>query len=179
MGIVMPQPISALEAPAQGLDDCQCNGASPLHAHARSHRNQRHGLRRVQGLLREGARAPRHPGRIGGALLELTPKPLNGCKMFKTRFGEGAIRLMSAPERRPLNLRRIYLRVVEAGDVRPGDPVKVVARGSRTMGAEARSTRRHRGLAAAGLRAEPGALLGAPPEVPGDKFPTDGGRAPR
>jgi len=64
--------------------------------------------------------------RIGGALLEVTPKAHNGCKMFAARFGDEALQFVSEPVRRPRNLRGIYMCVLEAGDVAPGDRVDVV-----------------------------------------------------
>jgi hypothetical protein len=67
--------------------------------------------------------------RVGRALLEVTPKPHNGCTKFKARFGEGALRFVSTPALRHRNLRGIYLRVVEAGEMGLGDGVQVIARG--------------------------------------------------
>ncbi len=66
--------------------------------------------------------------RVGGALLEVTPVPHNGCRKFQARFGPDALRFVSTKELRHRNLRGIYMQVVQAGDVRPGDPVEVVAR---------------------------------------------------
>jgi MOSC domain-containing protein YiiM len=66
--------------------------------------------------------------RIGGATLEVTPKPHNGCHKFRARFGPDALEFVSKPDLRPRNLRGIYFRVVEAGEVAPGDPVEVIAR---------------------------------------------------
>jgi MOSC domain-containing protein YiiM len=66
--------------------------------------------------------------RVGGALLEVTAFPHNGCKKFQARFGSDALRFVSMKTLRHLNLRGIYMRVVEPGDVRPGDPVEVLTR---------------------------------------------------
>ncbi len=66
--------------------------------------------------------------RIGGAVLEVTPKPHNGCRKFAARFGHDALRLVSKPELRHRNLRGIYMRIVQAGDMAPGDPIEVLAR---------------------------------------------------
>ena len=66
--------------------------------------------------------------RIGGVLLEVTPMPHNGCKKFRARFGDGAHRFVSDPGLRHRNLRGIYFRVIEPGNVSVGDPVVVVSR---------------------------------------------------
>lgn len=64
----------------------------------------------------------------GGVLLEVTPFPHNGCKKFRARFGDDALRFVSKPELRHRNLRGIYLRVIEGGEIQIGDPVEVTAR---------------------------------------------------
>jgi MOSC domain-containing protein YiiM len=66
---------------------------------------------------------------VGGATLEVTPKPHNGCKKFHARFGPDALRFVSKPDLRHRNLRGIYMRVVQPGEAAPGDPVEVIARG--------------------------------------------------
>ena len=66
--------------------------------------------------------------RIGGVLLEVTPMPHNGCKKFRARFGDGAHRFVCDPGLRHRNLRGIYFRVIEPGNVSVGDPVVVVSR---------------------------------------------------
>ncbi len=66
--------------------------------------------------------------RAGAVLLEVTPKPHNGCRKFISRFGNEALRFISAPERRALRMRGIYLRVIEDGEVAVADVVEVVAR---------------------------------------------------
>jgi MOSC domain-containing protein YiiM len=66
--------------------------------------------------------------RVGGAVLEVTPKPHNGCRKFRTRFGDGALRFVVKPETRHRNLRGIYLRVVEPGAIACGDAVEVLSR---------------------------------------------------
>jgi MOSC domain-containing protein YiiM len=66
--------------------------------------------------------------RIGGATLEITPKAHNGCSKFRARFGPDALRFVSDPGLRHRNLRGIYMRVIEAGDVSLGDPVEVTSR---------------------------------------------------
>jgi MOSC domain-containing protein YiiM len=66
--------------------------------------------------------------RVGGAILEVTPKPHNGCRKFHARFGNDALRFVSMKELRHRNLRGIYMRVAEPGEVRIGDPVAVISR---------------------------------------------------
>jgi MOSC domain len=66
--------------------------------------------------------------RIGGAVVAVAPVPHNGCRKFQARFGPEALRFVSGKELRPRNLWGIYLRVVEAGEVRPGDAVEVLFR---------------------------------------------------
>jgi MOSC domain-containing protein YiiM len=66
--------------------------------------------------------------RVGQALVEVTAKPHNGCLKFKERFGLDALRLVSAVPTRDQNLRGIYWRVLEDGQVAVGDEVRVIER---------------------------------------------------
>jgi hypothetical protein len=66
--------------------------------------------------------------RAGGVLLEVTAMPHNGCKKFRARFGEGAHHFVNVPQLRHRNLRGMYFRVIEPGNVSVGDPVVVVSR---------------------------------------------------
>ena len=66
--------------------------------------------------------------RAGGALLEVTPESHDGCSKFKARFGSNALKLVSRKPTRDLNLRGIYFKVVEDGEISTGDPVRVVRR---------------------------------------------------
>jgi MOSC domain-containing protein YiiM len=70
--------------------------------------------------------------RVGGAIVEVTPKPHNGCSKFKSRFGQDALFLVQAPPTRDQNLRGIYWRVVEAGEVGRGDAIQVLSRAPRS-----------------------------------------------
>lgn len=67
---------------------------------------------------------------IGTTLLEVTPKPHKGCVKFSGRFGADALRFVSTPEGRIRRFRGLYLKVVEEGDVAPGDTVTVIERAS-------------------------------------------------
>jgi MOSC domain-containing protein YiiM len=68
------------------------------------------------------------PG-AGGPVIEVSAKPHNGCAKFTTRFGEEATLFVNSDEGKRLRLRGFNGRIVAAGVVRPGDPVRVVRRG--------------------------------------------------
>ena len=61
--------------------------------------------------------------RIGTAIIEVTDQPHNGCAKFTQRFGLDAHRFVNAAETRHLNLRGINARVVQPGQVKPGDAI--------------------------------------------------------
>jgi MOSC domain-containing protein YiiM len=63
---------------------------------------------------------------FGDALLEVTPKPHNGCLKFKGRFGQDALEFVQAKPTRDQNYRGIYFRVVEPGDARVGASISVI-----------------------------------------------------
>jgi len=54
------------------------------------------------------------------------------------RFGEEALRFISTPERRPLNLRGIHVRVVEGGEIVTGAAIEVISRPTTVTVREAR-----------------------------------------
>jgi hypothetical protein len=66
--------------------------------------------------------------RVGGAVVEVTPMPHDGCRKFHARFGADALRFVNARATRHLNLRGTYWRVIEAGDVEVGSPIRVLSR---------------------------------------------------
>ena len=66
--------------------------------------------------------------RVGEAMVEVTPMPHNGCSKFKARFGADALFFVNAKPTRHLNLRGIYWKVVEAGEVSVGAPIQVLSR---------------------------------------------------
>jgi MOSC domain-containing protein YiiM len=66
--------------------------------------------------------------RLGATLLEVTPKPHNGCSKFRQRFGADALRLTADPRFRGLRLRGIHVRVARGGEIAVGQPLEVVSR---------------------------------------------------
>jgi len=66
--------------------------------------------------------------RAGTVTLEVTPEPHDGCRKFRERFGDGALRFVSKRDLRQLNLRGVYMRVVDKGEIAAGDPVQVLSR---------------------------------------------------
>jgi len=66
--------------------------------------------------------------RVGDATVEVTPMPHDGCSKFKKRFGADALFFVNAKATRHLNLRGTYWKVIEAGEVRVGSPIVVMAR---------------------------------------------------
>lgn len=65
---------------------------------------------------------------VGGAVVEVTPLPHDGCRKFDARFGGEALRFVNAQPTRHLNLRGIYWRVIEAGEIEVGSRVQVLSR---------------------------------------------------
>ena len=63
---------------------------------------------------------------IGGAVLEITNMPHNGCAKFTERYGHDAIRFVNSAEGRQLRRRGIYARVVQPGVIHTGDRVSKV-----------------------------------------------------
>jgi MOSC domain-containing protein YiiM len=68
---------------------------------------------------------------IGTALCEVTPKPHTGCGKFARRFGRDALAFANAAAHASLRLRGLHVRVLEDGEVAPGDAIRVVARPGR------------------------------------------------
>ena len=61
---------------------------------------------------------------IGGAVIEVSALPHSGCKFFKERMGAAALEWVNAIPNRPRRLRGVNCRVVTAGEVALGDPVR-------------------------------------------------------
>lgn len=63
---------------------------------------------------------------LGTAIIEVTDQPHTGCKKFLSRYGEDALKFVSSPAGKELRMRGIYARVIQAGVVRTGDPIRKV-----------------------------------------------------
>jgi MOSC domain-containing protein YiiM len=61
---------------------------------------------------------------LGTAVIEVSDAPHLGCGKFTERFGEEARELANSDEGVALNLRGLNTRVVQSGEVRPGDVVR-------------------------------------------------------
>jgi MOSC domain-containing protein YiiM len=65
---------------------------------------------------------------IGSAVLEVSAAPHRGCKKFMARYGLDALKFVNSEVGYALNLRGINARVVRSGTIRPGDPIRKLAR---------------------------------------------------
>lgn len=63
---------------------------------------------------------------IGTAIIEVTAKPHTGCKKFSARFGQDALKFISAPENKALRLRGINTRVIQSGEFKVGDRIRKI-----------------------------------------------------
>src|SRR6266568_823655 len=66
--------------------------------------------------------------RVGEAVVEVTPKPHNGCAKFRGRFGQDALCFVQALATRHQNLRGIYWKVVQAGEASVRSAIYVLSR---------------------------------------------------
>ena len=66
--------------------------------------------------------------RVGQAIVDVSPKPHNGCQKYRSRFGDDAFRFVCRQDLRPMCLRGVYFRVLTDGHVSVGDPVRVMTR---------------------------------------------------
>lgn len=67
---------------------------------------------------------------IGSAILEISEQPHTGCAKFSARFGSDALRWINTPEGREQRRRGANARVVQAGIVRAGDPIRLADGGA-------------------------------------------------
>ena len=63
---------------------------------------------------------------LGSAVIEVTNQPHTGCKKFLERFGQDALKFVSSPVGKELNLRGINARVVQPGVIRVGCQVRKI-----------------------------------------------------
>lgn len=63
---------------------------------------------------------------LGEAVIEVTDQPHTGCKKFAARFGLDALKFISSPVGKHLQLRGINAKVIRSGAIRIGDTVKKV-----------------------------------------------------
>lgn len=63
---------------------------------------------------------------LGSAVIEVTNQPHTGCRKFVERFGLDALKFVSSPVGKALNLRGINAKVVQPGVIRVGCQVKKV-----------------------------------------------------
>jgi MOSC domain-containing protein YiiM len=68
--------------------------------------------------------------RVGDAVVEVTPMPHDGCRKFKARFGGDALRFVQAKATRDQNLRGVYWKVIDSGEVRVGAPIRTLPGGT-------------------------------------------------
>ena len=63
---------------------------------------------------------PRTKLALGSAVIEVTSQPHTGCKKFLERFGSDALKFVSSPVGKELNLRGINAKVIQPGTFRVG-----------------------------------------------------------
>jgi len=61
---------------------------------------------------------------VGAAVIEITAPPHLGCKKFSARFGPDALKFVNSPRGKQLHLRGVNAKVVQAGCIRSGDPIR-------------------------------------------------------
>jgi MOSC domain-containing protein YiiM len=63
---------------------------------------------------------------IGAAEIEVSPEPHTGCRLFRERYGEDALRFVNSPDGRAWQLRGINAWVVTSGQIQVGDGVRAL-----------------------------------------------------
>ena len=61
---------------------------------------------------------------VGSVTLQITDQPHNGCRKFAERYGIDAMKFVNSAEGKPLRLRGVYARVIQAGRVNVGDRIQ-------------------------------------------------------
>ena len=61
---------------------------------------------------------------LGAAVIQITEPPHTGCKKYAARFGLDALKFISSPEGKQLQLRGVNAKVIRPGAIRVGDVVK-------------------------------------------------------
>lgn len=61
---------------------------------------------------------------VGAAVIQITELPHTGCKKFAARFGLDALKFISSPEGKQLQLRGVNAKVIRPGAIRVGDVLK-------------------------------------------------------
>jgi MOSC domain-containing protein YiiM len=64
---------------------------------------------------------------IGAAEIEVSPEPHTGCKLFRERYGDDALRFVNSPDGRAWQLRGVNAWVVKGGRVQVGDDVRALS----------------------------------------------------
>jgi MOSC domain-containing protein YiiM len=63
---------------------------------------------------------------VGAAEIEVSPEPHTGCRLFRERYGEDALRFVNSPDGRAWRLRGINAWVVKSARVEVGDDVRAL-----------------------------------------------------
>lgn len=61
---------------------------------------------------------------LGSAIIQVTDQPHTGCSKFKARFGLDALKFISNPTGKTLQMRGINAKVVQPGTIRAGDMMR-------------------------------------------------------
>ncbi len=61
---------------------------------------------------------------LGAAVIQITEPPHTGCKKYAARFGLDALKFISSPAGKQLQLRGVNAKVIRPGAIRVGDAMK-------------------------------------------------------
>lgn len=65
---------------------------------------------------------------VGTAVIEVSAEPHLGCRKFRDRYGRDAVKFVNSGTGRSMNLRGINAKVIAAGVVETGSPIRKVSR---------------------------------------------------